>query len=334
MKNYYPFGMLMPDMSWQSSGYRYGFGGHENDNDVKGEGNHSSFGDYGYDPRTVRRYMLEPMIVKYPSLSPYVAYADNPLLYSDPSGLEIYIVEDFYMQTTCEIMQLTASGSEFWNKYKDPQSDKDIHIDYYKNYWFFGLFSVPKFLVEKPYGLTLRNINGTKYVSNGILQLDNKNFKNFFLRNVTNSAQKEALHLMVIHKDIRVAIENEINQNSGVITDRTVDLFLFSVFVMSHEGYAHVDIGTGNGDKDHDIYGKASVYWKYIDDNYGNIMDKLSNDIDKNKPEFKIFKDLMDLRNNNMELLKSTIRNKYNQFNPADNPNDGFDTPLGPEGTE
>jgi len=35
----------MPDMSWQTSGYRYGFGSHENDNDVKGEGNHSSFGD-------------------------------------------------------------------------------------------------------------------------------------------------------------------------------------------------------------------------------------------------------------------------------------------------
>lgn len=35
VNNYYPFGMLMPDMSWQTSGYRYGFGGHENDNDVK-----------------------------------------------------------------------------------------------------------------------------------------------------------------------------------------------------------------------------------------------------------------------------------------------------------
>ncbi len=45
VNNYYPFGMLMPDMSWQSSGYRYGFGGHEMDNDVKGTGNHSSFGD-------------------------------------------------------------------------------------------------------------------------------------------------------------------------------------------------------------------------------------------------------------------------------------------------
>jgi hypothetical protein len=27
VNNYYPFGMLMPDMYWQSSGYRYGFGG-------------------------------------------------------------------------------------------------------------------------------------------------------------------------------------------------------------------------------------------------------------------------------------------------------------------
>ncbi len=91
VNNYYPFGMLMPDMSWQSSGYRYGFGGHEMDNDVKGTGNHSSFGDYGYDVRTVRRYMLEPMISKYPSLSPYVAYADNPVLFKDPDGREIFL---------------------------------------------------------------------------------------------------------------------------------------------------------------------------------------------------------------------------------------------------
>lgn len=88
VNNYYPFGMLMPDMSWQTSGYRYGFGSHENDNDVKGEGNHSSFGDFGYDPRVGRRLMIEPMISQFPSLSPYVAYADNPVVFTDPDGLD------------------------------------------------------------------------------------------------------------------------------------------------------------------------------------------------------------------------------------------------------
>src|SRR5215204_5109147 len=46
------------DIAGSESGnsiYRYGFNGHEQDNEVKGEGNHYSFGDYGYDPRLGRR---------------------------------------------------------------------------------------------------------------------------------------------------------------------------------------------------------------------------------------------------------------------------------------
>jgi hypothetical protein len=62
------------------------------DNDVKGTGNHSSFGDYGYDPRIVRRYMLEPMIDEFPSFSPYVAYGNNPIIFIDPDGREIYFL--------------------------------------------------------------------------------------------------------------------------------------------------------------------------------------------------------------------------------------------------
>ena len=109
VNNYYPFGMLMPDMSWQSSGYRYGYNGMEMDNDIKGTGNHSSFGDYGYDPRTARRYMLEPMIAKYPSLSPYVAYADNPINFKDPDGRAVLFING----------QHSGSGgtSSYWEGY-------------------------------------------------------------------------------------------------------------------------------------------------------------------------------------------------------------------------
>lgn len=47
--------------------HRYGFNGHEKDDEIKGSGNHLSFGDYGYDPRTGRRWNVEPKIGKYPS---------------------------------------------------------------------------------------------------------------------------------------------------------------------------------------------------------------------------------------------------------------------------
>jgi|GEM_PF-6291002 len=68
--------------------YRYGFQGHEQDDEVKGTGNHLSFGDYGYDPRIGRRWNLEPLAPKYPELSPYATHRNNPVMYWDKDGQE------------------------------------------------------------------------------------------------------------------------------------------------------------------------------------------------------------------------------------------------------
>lgn len=79
----------MPGRSFSAgTQYRYGFNGFENDNEVKGNGNHISFGDYGYDPRINRRISSEPLQYKYPSLSPYSVFNNNPLIYKDPNGLD------------------------------------------------------------------------------------------------------------------------------------------------------------------------------------------------------------------------------------------------------
>jgi len=59
--NYYPFGMIKPGMYYKSDSYRFGFGGHEKDDEVKGSGNHLSFGDMGYDPRIGRRWRPDPL---------------------------------------------------------------------------------------------------------------------------------------------------------------------------------------------------------------------------------------------------------------------------------
>jgi hypothetical protein len=74
-----------------NDGYRYGYGNHEKDNEIAGEGNHLSFGDYGYDTRIGRRWNVEPLIKKYPSLSSYAVFANNPIFYADPDGREIII---------------------------------------------------------------------------------------------------------------------------------------------------------------------------------------------------------------------------------------------------
>ena len=86
VNNYYPFGMLMPDMSWQSSGYRYGYNGMEMDNDIKGTGNHLSTHFRGLDPRVGRWGSTDPKENLYPSLSSYNSFGNNPIVYKDSEG--------------------------------------------------------------------------------------------------------------------------------------------------------------------------------------------------------------------------------------------------------
>ena len=83
--DYFPFGMTMPGRNDSGDDdYRYGFGGHEKDDEVKGKGNHYDFGNYGLDVRIGRRFQMDP--VTFVSQSPYATFDNNPIYYSDPSG--------------------------------------------------------------------------------------------------------------------------------------------------------------------------------------------------------------------------------------------------------
>jgi RHS repeat-associated protein len=79
-----------------SGGYRYGFGGYEKDDEIKGSGNHLSFNDFGYDPRTGRRWTIDEHTFKYPSISPYAYCNNNPIIYNDPDG------KDWTIKTTSD----------------------------------------------------------------------------------------------------------------------------------------------------------------------------------------------------------------------------------------
>ncbi len=70
----------------ENQDYRYGFGGHEKDNEVSGEGNHLAFGDYGYDTRLGKRWNVDPKFNKIPGWSPYSYGLNNPISVSDPDG--------------------------------------------------------------------------------------------------------------------------------------------------------------------------------------------------------------------------------------------------------
>ncbi|MCA6515316.1 MAG: hypothetical protein IM577_06925, partial [Chitinophagaceae bacterium] len=92
VQDYYAFGMQMPGRKL-SGGYRYGFNGKENDNEVKGEGNQIDFGARIYDQRLGRWLSLDPLFTKYPNWSAYNFTMDNPILFIDPDG-KVVIVKD------------------------------------------------------------------------------------------------------------------------------------------------------------------------------------------------------------------------------------------------
>lgn len=84
-QDYYPGGMIMPGRSF-SSGYRFGFNGMENDDEVSGSGNSLDFGARIYDPRVGRWLSRDPMEKMLVPWSPYAFSLDNPIYFTDPAG--------------------------------------------------------------------------------------------------------------------------------------------------------------------------------------------------------------------------------------------------------
>ncbi|MFN6378635.1 MAG: hypothetical protein ACK4WD_05130 [Flavobacteriales bacterium] len=67
---------------------RYGFNSQEKTDEISGSGNHYTAEYWEYDSRLGRRWNLDPMFFKYPWQSPYSAFNNNPIRFSDPLGLE------------------------------------------------------------------------------------------------------------------------------------------------------------------------------------------------------------------------------------------------------
>jgi RHS repeat-associated protein len=90
--DYYPFGMIIPGRQVFGSGYRYGFNGKENDNEVKGvEGTQQDYGMRIYDPRLGRFLSVDPLTKEYPELTPYQFASNTPICAVDLDGLESYM---------------------------------------------------------------------------------------------------------------------------------------------------------------------------------------------------------------------------------------------------
>ena len=87
--DYFPFGMVMPGRKYENgNGYRYGFNGKENDNEVKGEGNQQDYGMRIYDPRLGRFLSVDPLTRKFPYYSTYQFSGNSPIKFIDLDGGE------------------------------------------------------------------------------------------------------------------------------------------------------------------------------------------------------------------------------------------------------
>jgi|GEM_PF-5172149 len=86
--DYYAFGMQMPGRNFSSDGYRFGFNGKENDNEVKGDGNEQDYGMRIYDPRLGRFLSVDPLTKKYPWYTPYQFAGNTPIEAIDLDGGE------------------------------------------------------------------------------------------------------------------------------------------------------------------------------------------------------------------------------------------------------
>jgi RHS repeat-associated protein len=70
-RDFYPFGFQMPDRTFQTEKYRYGFQSQESDSEWLGEGNAVAFKYRVHDPRVGRFLSVDPLEVDYPWYSTY-----------------------------------------------------------------------------------------------------------------------------------------------------------------------------------------------------------------------------------------------------------------------
>jgi RHS repeat-associated protein len=133
VQDYYAFGMQMPGRKL-SGGYRYGFNGKENDNEVKGEGSSQDYGMRIYDGKIGKFLSVDPLTKAYPELTPYQFAENTPIQAIDLDGLEKYMVINYYNNQNAlrkvvigaiqandskqivDLMFKTANGGDLTNK--------------------------------------------------------------------------------------------------------------------------------------------------------------------------------------------------------------------------
>ncbi len=86
-----PFGMLLVGRNWDVGiGYRYGFNGKENEDEIAGNNNDLDFGARIYDARLAKWLSIDPLQKKYPSWGSYTFATNNPINLADKDGRDTF----------------------------------------------------------------------------------------------------------------------------------------------------------------------------------------------------------------------------------------------------
>lgn len=117
--DYYAFGAQMPGRTYAASatGYRYGFNGKENDNEVKGTGNQQDYGMRIYDPQIGRFLSVDPLTPSYPELTPYQFASNTPIQAIDLDGKEAVNPNNGKVEkapTEAQFKTLKSGDYSFW----------------------------------------------------------------------------------------------------------------------------------------------------------------------------------------------------------------------------
>ena len=112
--------------------YGYGFNGMEKDDEVSGEGNSYTMEFRQYDPRLGGWLTLDPLVRSFPWQSPYVAFDNNPIYYTDPHGLAAQGPGDEGACTDCETV-VGDDGKEY--KANVPAFDLVAKSSYKRTWW-------------------------------------------------------------------------------------------------------------------------------------------------------------------------------------------------------
>lgn len=135
----------MPSRTYQApgvEGYRFGFNGQEQDNEVSGSGNQYDYGFRIYNPRLGKFLSVDPLEKEYPWNSTY-AFAENQVIWAiDLEGAESLVITQYQWKvdgTKTTLGQFEIKGYGQWkgNRHVDGYFFEDLNgeTQYYQGEW-------------------------------------------------------------------------------------------------------------------------------------------------------------------------------------------------------